>query len=102
MNLISNAVKYTHEANKPLVQISVEKNETEWCVRVCDNGIGIHPDYYSKIFFMFQRLHVKAEVAGTGVGLSITKKIVERLGGRIWLESDPGKGSCFYFTLPSA
>lgn len=102
MNLISNAVKYTHEANKPLVQISVEKNETEWCFRVCDNGIGIHPDYYSKIFIMFQRLHVKAEVAGTGVGLSITKKIVERLGGKIWLESDPGNGSCFYFTLPSA
>jgi light-regulated signal transduction histidine kinase (bacteriophytochrome) len=99
-NLISNAVKF-HGAVPLVVAVSAHRMEGEWKFAVQDNGIGIDPKYKEKIFEMFQRLHTKEEYPGTGIGLAITKKIVEQHGGRIGVESELGKGSTFYFTMPS-
>jgi light-regulated signal transduction histidine kinase (bacteriophytochrome) len=99
-NLISNAVKFRKKEVAPIITISAETKHNEWLFTVKDNGIGIDKKYHDKIFVIFQRLHTKAEYAGTGIGLAHIKKIIEVHGGKIWFESEPEKGTTFYFTIP--
>ncbi len=99
-NLIGNAIKY-RDSKPPEIRVTANRLCTEWVVAVHDNGIGIHPRYQDQVFGLFKRLHSANRYPGTGLGLAICKKLVERYGGRIWLESEPGSGSSFFFTLPA-
>jgi PAS domain S-box-containing protein len=98
-NLIGNAIKF-HGEKSPRIHMGVKKDGKNWVFSVSDNGIGIDPQYFERIFIIFQRLHNREDYPGTGIGLAISKRIVERHGGRMWIESQPGKGSTFFFTLP--
>jgi PAS domain S-box-containing protein len=98
-NLIGNAIKYHGEA-RPVIKISAERQNNVWRLCVRDNGIGINPEYAELVFGIFKRLHNSAEYQGTGIGLAICQRIVERYGGRIWVESEEGRGAAFFFTLP--
>jgi PAS domain S-box-containing protein len=99
-NLISNALKYAKADESPLIEIRAKELENEWQFSVKDNGIGINGEYFDKIFEIFQRLHVREDYSGTGIGLSIVKKILENMGGKIWVESNEGQGSIFSFIIP--
>ena len=98
-NLLSNSIKF-HDQDAPRIHVSAERTGKEWVFSVRDNGIGIKNEYLDRIFTMFQRLHSKSEYNGTGIGLTICKKIVEGHKGKIWVESELGKGTTFYFTVP--
>jgi len=99
-NLISNALKYSKKDTPPKIHIGVNTYPDHWQFFVADNGIGIHPDYFEKVFILFQRLHTNTEYSGTGMGLTISKKIAESMGGKIWLESEEGVGTTFYVEIP--
>lgn len=101
-NLIGNAIKFRKEGRPPVIKIRASENKTQWLFSVEDNGIGIDPQYSEKIFVIFKTLHNKVRFEGTGIGLAVAKKIVEKHGGKIWFESVPGKGTTFYFTLQPA
>jgi PAS domain S-box-containing protein len=99
-NLIGNAIKYHKPNVTPIIHISVQKDEKNWQFSVADNGIGIDEKYSDRLFKIFQRLHTRDEYPGTGIGLAVCKRIVERHDGTIWLKSTPGEGTTFYFTIP--
>ena len=97
-NLVGNAVKF-RGSEAPRIQLTATRQQQHWLFAVSDNGIGIAPEYFDRIFVVFRRLHAAAEYPGTGIGLSICKRIVENHSGKIWLQSEPGKGTTFFFTL---
>jgi hypothetical protein len=99
-NLIGNSIKF-HDTQPPRVHVAAERRPSEWVFSAKDNGIGIDPQYANRIFEVFQRLHNSAQYPGSGIGLAIAKKIVERHGGRIWVESQLDHGATFFFTLPA-
>jgi light-regulated signal transduction histidine kinase (bacteriophytochrome) len=98
-NLIGNAIKFRGQ-EPPRIHVSAELKGREWVFSVRDNGIGLDPQFADRIFMVFQRLHRHEDYPGTGIGLAIARKIVEHHGGRIWVESEPGKGATFCFTVP--
>jgi PAS domain S-box-containing protein len=100
-NLVSNALKFKSPDRPPEIHIGAECINGEWRFSLSDNGIGIESDYLDRIFVIFQRLHTKAEYPGTGIGLAICKRVIDHHGGRIWVDSQPGKGTTFYFTIPA-
>jgi chemotaxis family two-component system sensor kinase Cph1 len=99
LNLIGNAIKF-HGSQSPRIHISAKRLEDEWLFSVQDNGIGLDPQFSDRIFTIFQRLHTRDKYPGTGIGLAICKKIIECHRGRIWVESQLGRGATFYFTIP--
>ncbi|GEM_PF-2444797 len=101
-NLIANAIKFHREGVTPEVSVSAERDKQLWRISVADNGIGIDPEYADRIFNIFQRLHRRGEYPGEGIGLAVVKRIVERHGGKIWMESVPGQGTTFHFTVQPA
>jgi len=100
-NLIGNAIKYRSPERRPIVHVAAERQNARWIFAVSDNGIGIDPEYQENIFGLFKRLHTSDEYSGTGIGLAICRRIVDRYHGRIWVESEPGRGSTFRFSLPA-
>jgi light-regulated signal transduction histidine kinase (bacteriophytochrome) len=100
-NLIANAIKFKSK-EPPRIRVRASRRNNQWVFAVSDNGIGIDMRYAERIFQMFQRLHERGQYEGSGIGLAITKRIVERHGGQIWLESADGAGTTFFFTVPSA
>lgn len=100
-NVIGNGMKFQKDGNTPLIKIHAKKQDNIWQIAISDNGLGIAEDYLEKVFVVFQRLHTHTEYTGTGIGLAICKRIVERHKGQIWVESKLSKGSVFYFTLPA-
>lgn len=101
VNLIGNAIKFQKSDQQPIINICVEKTDTYWRFAVQDNGIGIDPTFHNKIFTIFKRLHTRTQYIGTGIGLAVCKKIIERHNGKMWVESVKDEGSTFYFTLPT-
>jgi light-regulated signal transduction histidine kinase (bacteriophytochrome) len=99
-NLIGNAIRYCNSV--PRIKIAATLQDKHWMFSVQDNGIGIEPRFKEQIFGVFKRLHTNSQYPGTGMGLAICQRIIERAGGRIWVESEPEKGSTFYFTIPTA
>jgi chemotaxis family two-component system sensor kinase Cph1 len=97
-NLLGNAIKF-RDSRRLEIQVGAEETGAEWHFWVADNGIGIDPRYADRIFELFERLHAREEYPGTGIGLPICRKIAERHGGRIWVESQPGRGTTFHFTI---
>jgi signal transduction histidine kinase len=100
-NLVGNALKYRNETCRPCISLASRRMGEFWLFTIADNGIGIAPEYREKIFGIFQRLHTNGQYSGTGMGLAICQRIVERYRGRIWVESEPGQGSTFLFTIPA-
>jgi signal transduction histidine kinase len=101
-NLLTNALKYTREGENPVVRISAETRNRTIVLRVADRGIGIDRRHHERIFRIFERLHGYSKYPGSGVGLAIARRAVERMHGRIWVESQPDQGSCFCIELPKA
>lgn len=99
-NLLGNALKFRREGVRLRLEVEAQREDGVWQFRVSDNGIGIEAPYFDRIFLIFQRLHTKEAYPGNGIGLAVVKKIIERHGGKLWLESTPGEGSTFFFTLP--
>lgn len=100
-SLIDNAIKFRGD-RVPHIHVRAEADGNQWIIRVVDNGVGIETKFSERVFLLFQRLHDRETYEGNGMGLTISRKIVERHGGRIWYESQPGKGTTFFFTLPAA
>ena len=100
-NLIGNAIRY-RSSEPPQIHIAATRDGATWLFSVKDNGIGIAEEFKKQIFGIFKRLHTRTDYPGTGMGLAICQRIIERIGGRIWVESEPGQGSTFFFTVPSS
>jgi light-regulated signal transduction histidine kinase (bacteriophytochrome) len=98
-NLIGNGIKY-HGTRPPRIHVSAQRQDGAWVFSVSDNGIGIEPEQHQRIFEIFRRLHTQSEYPGTGIGLAVCRRVVERHGGTLWVESEPGQGSTFLFTIP--
>jgi light-regulated signal transduction histidine kinase (bacteriophytochrome) len=98
-NLLENALKF-RGSKPPRIHVSASRRSRDWLFSVTDNGIGIEPEYFDKIFVIFQRLHTRKHYSGNGIGLAICKRIIERHGGEIWIDSRFGEGSTFFFTIP--